>query len=123
LKKVVVEVNDEQYILTIMTGKEQVNYDEPTKKPFGFRGNLAILDKSAPNQLMVQFLSSRYEYVRVLRFLGSSADGIFQFFMFNDADKIAEPSALPATHNTNRLRPKAIFHGINGAPDSLKNNR
>jgi hypothetical protein len=87
-KKIVVEVNDEQYILSDMTGKEETTYEYPTMKPFGFRGNLGILDKSAPAQLAVQFLSAEGEYVRVLSFLGSSADGQFQFFLFNQSDNI-----------------------------------
>lgn len=71
-----------------MSGKEETTYENPTMKPFGFRGNLGILDKSAPSQLAVQFLSEKAEYVRVLSFLGSSADGEFQFFLFNQSDKI-----------------------------------
>lgn len=113
LKKIVVEVNDEQYLITVMTGQEETTYEEPTLKPFGFRGNLAILDKAAPAQLAVQFLSGRYDYVKVLRFLGSSADGIFKFFMFNENDKIPMPrSASPIADN--KSSPKAVFHGING---------
>lgn len=87
-KKVVVEVNDEQYLLSEMTGKEETTYEIPSMKPFGFRGNLGLFDKSAPSQLAVQFVSPRAEYVRVLSFLGSSADGDFQFFLFNQTGKI-----------------------------------
>lgn len=118
-KKVVVSINDEQYILTVMTGKDETTYDQPSLKPFGFRGNLGILDKSAPNQLVVQFLSQRYEYVRVLRFLGSFSDDIYQFFMFNGSDKIEEPkNPSPAVQNGGRSKSKAIFHGATSATDS-----
>jgi hypothetical protein len=71
-----------------MSGKEETTYKTSTMKPFGFRGNLGIFDKSAPAQLAVQFLSEKGEYVRVLSFLGSSVDGEFQFFLFNQSDKI-----------------------------------
>jgi hypothetical protein len=57
LKKVVVEVKDEQYLLSAMTGKEETTYEQQTLKPFGLRGNIAILDNAAPSQLAVQFLS------------------------------------------------------------------
>ena len=120
LKKVVVEVNDEQYILTVMTGREETIYDEPTLALFGFRGTLGILDKAAPSQLAVQFLSGRYDYVKVLRFLGSSVDGIFQFFIFSESDKIPVPRSGQPTAD-NKPRPKAVFHGISGTNSNLSN--
>ena len=83
-------MNDEQYLLGVMDGKEETTYETPSMKPFGFRGSLGLLDKSAPNQLAVQFLSAEAKYVRVLSFLGSSTDGEFQFFLFNQTDKITE---------------------------------
>ncbi len=84
------EVKDEEYLLSVMDGKEQTTYEAPTLKPFGLRGNWGLFVKSAPSQLVVQFLSAHYEYVRVLSFLGSSDNGIAQFFVFNSADKIEE---------------------------------
>jgi hypothetical protein len=117
LKKVTVEVNDEQYILTVMSGKEETTYDAPSAKPFGFRGNLSIFDKSAPSQLAVQFISSRFEYVKVLSFLGSYSDNIYQFFIFSQNDKIIESRApITAAPNTNDTLsgPKLISKNASG---------
>jgi hypothetical protein len=52
-KTVVVAVNDEQYILTVMNGKEEASYYQPNLKPFGIRGNVGILGRSAPSQLVI----------------------------------------------------------------------
>lgn len=93
-KKVVVEVNDEQYLLSSINGNEEVKYEVEALQPFGIRGNVGVLDKSAPNQLAVQFLSSRFEYVRVINFLGSYSNGIFQFFLLSKNDKINEPKDI-----------------------------
>jgi hypothetical protein len=108
-KKMVVEVNDEQYLLSVMNGKEEVTYDTETLQPFGIRGNMAIFDKSAPNQLSVQFVSGRFEYVRVINFLGSYSDNIFQFFLFNKNDKISEPKESIIDKNESKV-PKAKFN-------------
>ena len=89
-KKVIVEVNDEQYLLSDMNGKEETTYETPSLKPFGFRGNLGLFDKSAPSQLAVQFLSAKGEYVRVISFLGSPTGNDTQFFLFDQNDKITE---------------------------------
>lgn len=107
-KRIIVEVNDEQYLLTVMNGKEEVQYETEQLQPFGVRGNLGIFDKSAPNQLAVQFVSGRFEYVRVINFLGSSSDGIFQFFLFNKSDKISEPEEKIIDPNKSKL-PQAKF--------------
>jgi hypothetical protein len=101
-KKVVVVVNDKQYLLSVMNGKEETTYDTFSLKPFGFRGNLSIFDKSAPSQLAVQFISNRFEYVKVLSFLGSYSDNIDQFFIFSQNDKIIEAKApVAAAKNAN----------------------
>lgn len=107
-KKIIVEVNDEQYLLSVMNGKEEVEYETEKLQPFGIRGNLGILNNSAPNQLAVQFASSRFEYVRVINFLGSYRGNIFQFFLFNKNDKITEPKQGVLEPSKNNL-PQAKF--------------
>ena len=89
-KKVTVEVTDEELFFGSMNGKEETEYELPSLKPFGFQGNMALFIKSAPSQLAVQFMSSKFEYVKVLNFLGSYSDNIYQFFIFNPQDKIVE---------------------------------
>jgi hypothetical protein len=109
-KKIVVEVNDEQYLLSVMNGREEVEYETETLQPFGIRGDMGILDKSAPSQLAIQFVSSRFEYVRVIDFLGSTSDGIFQTFVFNTNDKIIEPKN-GVVNSRDSKKPKAKFAG------------
>ncbi|WP_207516105.1 hypothetical protein [Longitalea luteola] len=124
-KKVTVEVRDERYLLSAMNGKEETTYDSPSLKLFGFRGNLAMFDKSAPNQLAVKFISSSFSYIKVSSFLGSYSDNIFQFFVFNQSDKITEARTnnivMPKKGNT-QSGTKAVFKGVNTTPDSIKNN-
>lgn len=100
-----------------MTGKEETIYETFSLKPFGFRVNLSIFNKSTPSQLAVQFISSRFEYVKVLSFLGSYSDNIDQFFVFSQKDKIIESkvpiTAAPNTSDT-LSGPKLIFKKANG---------
>lgn len=117
-KKVFVEVNDVRYLLSSMNAKEQTTYDQPSLKLFGFKGNVALFDRNAPNQLAVQFLSDRFEHVRVINFLGSYDGGNFRFFIFKSTDKISEqpgrsgkPSSV--TDPEQKTKPKAIFRGAN----------
>jgi hypothetical protein len=124
-KKVIVEVKDERYLLSAMNGKEETTYDTPSLKLFGFRGNLAMLDRSAPNQLAVKFISNRFSYVKVSSFLGSYSDNIFQFFVFNQSDKIIEArenNAVISQNSKTQSRAKALFKGVNLVADSGKNN-
>ncbi len=102
-KKIIVEVNDEQYLLSVMNGKEEVEYETGKLQLFGIRGDLGFFDKLAPNQLAVQFVSSRFEYVRVINFLGSYSDNIFQFFLFNKNDKVSEPKESILDSNRSKL--------------------
>jgi hypothetical protein len=97
-KKVIVEVHDEQYLLGVMNNKEEITYGEPSLNIFGTRGDVAFFDKSAPNQLAVQFVSNRFEFLRVSSFLGSTEDGIFQYIIFNKNDKIQEPKLMTSNY-------------------------
>ena len=113
-QKVVVEVNDVRYLLSSMNAKQQATYEQPSTKPFGFRGDVGLFDKSAPNQLAIQFLSSRFEYVRILNFLGSYEDGHFQYFIFKPTDKIVEQASgarkqQSASNLNGATVPKAVF--------------
>jgi hypothetical protein len=82
-KRVTVSVTDEQSILGEMFNYEKTEYQTPTLKPFGFRGNVGGLGgKHVPNQLTVKFVSAKYEHVQVLSVLGSYANGDFKFFVF-----------------------------------------
>jgi hypothetical protein len=124
-KKVIVEVKDERYLLSAMNGKEETTYDSPSLKLFGFRGNLAVFDKSAPNQLAVKFISSNFSYVKVSSFLGSYSDNTFQFFVFNQNDKIIEARAnsiIISKKGNTQSRPKAVFKGVNTESDSINSN-
>jgi hypothetical protein len=104
-KTVTVMIKDEEYLLSEMDGSEHVIYDEPSMKPFGIRGDLSLLAHSAPNQLAVQFISNRFEYVRVLSFLGSpSSSDAWQYFTFNPKDRIIETKEA-------RPQPVAKFNG------------
>ena len=119
-KKIIVEVNDEQYLLSVMNGREEVEYETEKLQPFGIRGNLEIFDKSAPNQLAVQFVSGRFEYVRVISFLGSYSDGIFQYFLFSKSDKINESKEKIIDPSKSKL-PQAKYIPL--VQDDLTNNK
>ncbi|OQP44182.1 hypothetical protein A4H97_33570 [Niastella yeongjuensis] len=124
-KKVIVEVKDERYLLSAMNGKEETTYDSPSLRLFGFRGNLAVFDKSAPNQLAVKFISSNFSYVKVSSFLGSYSDNTFQFFVFNQSDKIIEARTSNIENSkkgNTQSGPKAVFKGVNPEEDSVKSN-
>jgi hypothetical protein len=118
-KKVVVQVYDERFLLTVMNGKDETTYEVPSLKPFGFRGNVGIFDKAAPNQLSVQFVSNKYNFVRILNFLGSYEDNIFQFFIFKSTDKIAEPEIISNNYRGDDGKPKAIFRPRPSDVDSI----
>jgi hypothetical protein len=119
-REVLVQVNDERYLLTVMNGKDKTTYEVPSLKPFGFRGNIGLFDKSAPNQLSVQFISNKFTYVRVLNFLGSYDDGIFQFFIFKPTDKIVESKTESNKSSYSDGKPRALFKPRIPKVDSLR---
>ncbi|MDG3582951.1 hypothetical protein [Galbibacter pacificus] len=65
---------------------EEITYDNPSLKPFGFRGSVGVLGGSrVPNQLKVKFISGKYENINVANVNStSSGSNNFYFFVLDD---------------------------------------
>lgn len=71
-KKVVVEVEDANGGIFASMNKEETTYETPSLDAFGFRGAVGGLGgKRVPNQLMVKFVSYKYENVKVVHVNGT----------------------------------------------------
>lgn len=52
--------------------EEETSYEVASMKPFGFRGNIGVLGgNKVPNQLMVKFVSNKYENVKIVHVFGT----------------------------------------------------
>lgn len=65
---------------------EETTYEEPSIKPFGFRGAVgAIGGNRVPNQLKVKFVSTKYENVKVLHVNGTvTGRSDFTFYVLDE---------------------------------------
>lgn len=80
-KKVKVEVKDAGGGFFADINDEKTTYETASMEPFGFTGTISSLGgKRVPNQLMVKFVSNKFENVKVVHVYGSepaSSDYIF----------------------------------------------
>lgn len=71
-KTVKVSVDDTNESIFSHINDEKATYETPSLEPFGFRGTVGALGgKRVPNQLMVKFVSNKFENVKVVHVLGS----------------------------------------------------
>lgn len=65
---------------------EETRYDIPSLEPFGHRGFIAEFGGSrVPNQLMVKFISKKYENIKVMHINGSiPSDNEYIFYVLDE---------------------------------------
>ncbi|WP_160328230.1 energy transducer TonB [Solirubrum puertoriconensis] len=67
---------------------ETLEYDEPPRGAFGFRGAVGALGgRAMPDQLAVQFLSAQHEHIKVLSVLGLHEDD-HEFWVLEPASRV-----------------------------------
>lgn len=82
-KSVKVSVEDTNDGIFSQIHDEETIYETPTMEPFGFRGNVgALAGKRTPNQLMVKFVSNKYENVKVVHVWGSDVSDFENTYFF-----------------------------------------
>lgn len=85
-KRVKVDIEDAGGGIFAHINDEETNYEEPSLEPFGFRGAVGALGGNrVPNQLMVKFVSSKFENVKVVH-VNSTEPGTnnFQFYVLDE---------------------------------------
>lgn len=71
-KTVKISVDDTNEGIFSHINDEETTYETPSLEVFGFRGSVgALAGKRVPNQLMVKFVSNKFENVKVVHVLGS----------------------------------------------------
>lgn len=71
-KTVKISVDDTNEGIFSHINDEETTYETPSLEAFGFRGTVgALAGKRVPNQLMVKFVSNKFENVKVVHVLGS----------------------------------------------------
>lgn len=71
-KTVKISVDDTNEGIFSHINDEETTYETPSLKAFGFRGSVGALEgKRVPNQLLVKFISNKFENVKVVHVLGS----------------------------------------------------
>ena len=71
-KTVKISVDDTNEGIFSHINDEETTYETPSLEAFGFRGSVgALAGKRVPNQLMVRFVSNKFENVKVVHVLGS----------------------------------------------------
>lgn len=71
-KTVKISVDDTNESIFSHINDEETTYESLSLEPFGFRGAVGALGgKRVPNQLMVKFVSNKFENVKVVHVLGS----------------------------------------------------
>lgn len=85
-KKIIVNVRFATGGLLSDICTEETTYDIPALEPFGFRGLIAEFGGSrVPNQLMVKFVSTKYENVKVMHVNGSiPSESEFIFYVLDE---------------------------------------
>lgn len=81
-KKVKVDVEDAGGGIFAHINDEETTYETPSMEPFGFRGTVGALGGNrVPNQLMVKFVSNKYENVKVVH-INASEPGTSNFYFY-----------------------------------------
>lgn len=81
-KKVKVDVEDAGGGIFAHINSEETTYETPSLEPFGFRGSVGALGgKRVPNQLMVKFVSNKFENVKVVH-VNATEPGTNNFYFY-----------------------------------------
>lgn len=81
-KKVKVDVEDAGGGIFAHINDEETTYETPSMEAFGFRGSVGALGGNrVPNQLMVKFVSNKYENVKVVH-INASEPGTSNFYFY-----------------------------------------
>lgn len=81
-KKVKVDVEDAGGGIFAHINDEETTYETPSMEAFGFRGSVGALGGNRiPNQLMVKFVSNKYENVKVVH-INASEPGTSNFYFY-----------------------------------------
>lgn len=81
-KKVKVDVEDAGGGIFAHINDEETTYETPSMEAFGFRGTVGAMGGDrVPNQLMVKFVSNKYENVKVVH-INASEPGTSNFFFY-----------------------------------------
>jgi len=85
-KKVVVKVEYATGGIFSDICTEETTYETPALEPFGFRGAVGALGGNrVPNQLMVKFVSTKYENVKVVHVNGTApGESEFIFYVLDE---------------------------------------
>lgn len=80
--KVVVDIEEAGGGLFAHMNKEETTYDTPSMEPFGFRGDIGLLGGTrVPNQLMVKFVSNKFENIKVVH-VNATSSGTSNFIFY-----------------------------------------
>jgi len=81
-KKIKVDVEDAGGGIFAHINDEETTYETPSMEAFGFRGSVGALGGNrVPNQLMVKFVSNKYENVKVVH-INASEPGTSNFYFY-----------------------------------------
>jgi len=81
-KKVKVDVDDAGGGIFAHINSEETTYDSASLEPFGFRGSVGALGGNrVPNQLMVKFVSNKFENVKVVH-VNATEPGTNNFYFY-----------------------------------------
>jgi len=81
-KKVKVDVEDAGGGIFAHINNEETTYETPSMEAFGYRGTVGALGGNrVPNQLMVKFVSNKYQNVKVVH-INASEPGTSNFYFY-----------------------------------------
>jgi len=81
-KKVKVDVEDAGGGIFAHINDEETTYETPSMEAFGYRGTVGALGGNrVPNQLMVKFVSNKYQNVKVVH-INASEPGTSNFYFY-----------------------------------------
>lgn len=81
-KKVTVDVEDAGGGIFAHINKEETTYETPSMEAFGFRGTVGALGGNrVPNQLMVKFVSNKFQNVKVVH-INATEPGSSKFYFY-----------------------------------------
>ena len=84
-KKVVVITEDAGGGIFAKMGSEETTYETASSEPFGFRGSVGALGgRRVPNQLKIEFTSTKFENIKVDQVMGSHKNNDFEFFILDE---------------------------------------
>ena len=82
-KKIVVKSLNSDGGTFALLNEEETTYDKPSMEFFGYGGIYAVASDS-PNQLMVKFISNKYENIKVAHLFASKRNSDYHFFILDE---------------------------------------